>query len=67
MNGILIDKNNVEAFIAFPDGSITTVPILAVSNSSIGDTIKLSNLNINLHQNFSVNNQMGNDKLIDFF
>lgn len=67
MNGILIDKNNVESYVSFPDGSICCVPTTAIGSSSIGDNISMANINMHISQGFNPNQNLGNDKLIDFF
>lgn len=67
MNGILLDKNNVEAFVSFPDGSIACIPVTAVGCSSIGDSIALSNVHMHISQGFNPNQNITNNKLIDFF
>lgn len=67
MKGILIDKNDIEAYISFPDGNITCIPAVAVSSSSVGDSITMSNISIHISQGFNPNQNLGNDKLIDFF
>ncbi|MGG7179078.1 hypothetical protein ACQPU1_15960 [Clostridium paraputrificum] len=67
MKGILIDKNNMDGFIALEDGSIVTLPIIQIGNANTGDNVQFSSDNITLTNTIRPNSTLGNDKLIDFF
>lgn len=67
MKGILIDKNNFDAFISLEDGSTLVVPATQINNSNVGDSIRIPQEGISISSNVRLNNNLGNDKLIDFF
>ncbi|MDS0525330.1 hypothetical protein NNC19_06540 [Clostridium sp. SHJSY1] len=67
MKVTIIDKNNMEAYVALDDGSIASIPLNQVPNSNIGDTICVSTVNTICSPNPQNSSSMVVNKLIDFF
>ena len=46
MKVTIVDMNNVDAFLSLEDGRILSVPISAINNSQIGDTLEFTKMNL---------------------
>lgn len=65
MKAILLDKNNLDAFVSLEDGTIVSVPLNKLSPCNLGDTVSIPYDSIPCANNKKSN--MDTDKLIDFF
>ena len=67
MKVTIVDMNNVEAFLSLEDGRILSVPISAINNSQIGDTLEFPQMNLSCSNNRSHSSTVTANGLIDFF